>query len=100
MLQTKEQHAIYMKEWRKNHPEYAVKQREYLHKFKKLHPDYVKNWDRKDNILNHERRMLNNRNYRLRHPDREAERKKKYNKRNPQKTYCRTRAGRLIPLGE
>jgi len=92
-LEEKAKHATYMREWRKNKPEYKLKQREALRRFKAKHPTYDAEYARKWKFKNQEKAKINSKNYRLRHPDKIKKFKKEYEKNNIEKKRCRCIAG-------
>jgi len=77
------EHAAYMREWRRTHPEYRISQRENLRRFRQLNPDYDRNWKR------------NNPTWREKH----QEQMKCYRQNHPERMHARNKA-RWVPIGE
>ena len=80
----KRAHAKYMREWRKQHPEYRKKQQEHFKKFHEQNPDYANNYNRKWRAEHPEKVKQQTKRYIQRHPHR--------NEKNPEKLRAWRRA--------
>lgn len=97
-MQTKKNHAEYMQEWRKKHPEYNEKQKIAFKRFCEKNPNYLYEHNKQWRKIHPKEILEKNHRYRKKHPEMRAKEGATYRKTHPEKILCRKKALKY-PLG-